>query len=321
MASDHAYTPAPAPPPSPRLPPPPSSPHPSHLQAPQISPRRFAVQPPLLNTTLAPPQPSGPAYLHGSTPVTASSLSLPFSPSLTPSTYAPSPVAAASPMAMRGSGPAAPYNPQQWSRGGSVNGQHLQHSQVSAPSRLHDVTGMEGIHNLSSSLSSDVLVLCNVVDPVDRLSLFSLLHPLPKHATNPVSSTPWHCTFPLHYRGAERVKACDANGTSLDAFPPTSIFAWAEPKHLAVPEHQQHFVASALRQHVSTSSPSSTAHQQSVLCATHLRLPQSAHFHGYTLECDQRNIKPTVPTPTTKKRSWSFLVPRQTDCQVQPFVL
>lgn len=153
MASEHLYTPAPAPapPPSPRLPPPPSSPHPSHLQAPQISPRRFAVQPPLLNTTLAPPQPSGPAYLQGTTPVTASSLSLPFSPSLTPSTYAPSPVAAASPMAMRASGPAAPYNPQQWSRGGSVNGQHLQHSQVSAPSRLHDVTGMEGIHNLSSS--------------------------------------------------------------------------------------------------------------------------------------------------------------------------
>lgn len=182
MASEHLYTPAPAPPPSPRLPPPPSSPHPSHLQAPQISPRRFAVQPPLLNTTLAPPQPSGPAYLQGSTPVTASSLSLPFSPSLTPSTYAPSPVAAASPMAMRGSGPAAPYNPQQWSRGGSVNGQHLQHSQVSAPSRLHDVTGMEGTYNFSSSSSSHTLVLCSRFHR--PAFLVSLLVRLQKHATN-----------------------------------------------------------------------------------------------------------------------------------------
>jgi len=159
MASEHAYTPAP--PPSPRLPPPPPSPHPAHLQAPQISPRRFAVQPPLLNTTLAPPPPSGHAYLHGSqhTPATASSLSLPFSPSLTPSAYAPSPAVAASPMAMRGSGPNVPYNPQQWTRGGNTSGQHVQHSQTSVPTRLQDVTGMEGIYR--SSFASKVHIQCS----------------------------------------------------------------------------------------------------------------------------------------------------------------
>ena len=158
MASERAYTPAP---PSPRLPPPPPSPHPAHLQAPQISPRRFAVQPPLLNTTLAPPPPTGHAYLHGSqhTPATASSLSLPFSPLLTPSTYAPSPVVAASPMAMRGSGANVPYNPQQWTRGGNASGQHLQHSQTSVPTRLQDVTGMEGIYR--SSFASEIHAQCS----------------------------------------------------------------------------------------------------------------------------------------------------------------
>ncbi|XP_014552577.1 hypothetical protein COCVIDRAFT_110007 [Bipolaris victoriae FI3] len=196
MASEQAYSPAP--PPSPRLPPPPPSPHPTHLQAPQISPRRFAVQPPLLNTTLAPPPPSGPAYLHGSTPVTASSLSLPFSPSLTPSTYAPSPVAAASPMAMRGSAPAAPYNPQQWSRGGSVNGQHVQHSQISVPSRLHDVTGMEASMpsppppyspgqnpNISQSLSTST-----TSSPQLTANTFPHPPPPPPPTSNPPSARP-----------------------------------------------------------------------------------------------------------------------------------
>jgi hypothetical protein len=155
MAPEHAsYNPAPR---SPRLPPPPPSPHPAHLQAPQISPRRFAVQPPLLNTTLAPPHQQGPSYLHGSTPATASSLSLPFSPSPTPSAYAPSSVAA-SPMAMRGSGSAAPYNPQQWTRGGNVSGQHVQHSQTSVPTRMQDVTGMEGIYY---SLLPRVRIICS----------------------------------------------------------------------------------------------------------------------------------------------------------------
>jgi hypothetical protein len=147
MASEHAsYNPAP---PSPRLPPPPPSPHPAHLQAPQISPRRYAVQPPLLNTTLAPPHQQGPSYLHGSlpTPATASSLSLPFSPSPAHSAYAPSPVAAASPMAMRGSGSAVPYNPQQWTRDRNISGQHVHHSQTSVPTRMQDVTGMEGIYH------------------------------------------------------------------------------------------------------------------------------------------------------------------------------
>lgn len=263
MASEHAYSPAP--PPSPRLPPPPPSPHPTNLQAPQISPRRFAVQPPLLNTTLAPPPPSGSAYLHGSTPVTASSLSLPFSPSLTPSTYAPSPVAAASPMAMRGSAPAAPYNPQQWSRGGSVNGQHVQHSQISVPSRLHDVTGMEGICDFS--LSSRLPRLCSRF----RRPAFLLSQVCNKFCVEHIMAL---CTPSPPRQSTRRIKMSDANTASLDALPATSIFAWSEPKHLAVTEHQHHFVAAAHCQYVSPPSAAAAApDQQSAIGASHFGLP------------------------------------------------
>ncbi|RAR16500.1 hypothetical protein DDE83_000065 [Stemphylium lycopersici] len=224
MASEHAYNPAP--PPSPRLPPPPPSPHPAHLQAPQISPRRFAVQPPLLNTTLAPPQPSGPSYLHGSTPATASSLSLPFSPSPTPSAYAPSPVAAASPMAMRGSGPAAPYNPQQWSRGANVGGQHLPHSQMSGPSRLQDVTGMEASMpsppppyspgqnpNISQSLSTS-----STSSPQMSASTFPHPPPPPPPSSNPPSARP---ISGYHSRPGSMVIPSSATSiTSNQQFPP-----------------------------------------------------------------------------------------------------
>ena len=244
MASDHVYHHA-APPPSPRLPPPPPSPHPSHLHAPQISPRRFAVQPPLLNTTLAPPQPAAPSYLHASTPATASSLSLPFSPSLTPSTYAPSPVAPASPMAMRGAAPAAPsylhastpatasslslpfspsltpstyapspvapaspmamrgaapaapYNPQQWSRGTPVGGHHVQHNQLSVPSRLHDVTGMEGTDSPFSLAPAPPPYVAESVDVLFPFSSSSSASSPPKHGANLVPSILWSCAFPL----------------------------------------------------------------------------------------------------------------------------
>ena len=227
MASEHAYNPAP--PPSPRLPPPPPSPHPAHLQAPQISPRRFAVQPPLLNTTLAPPQPSGPSYLHGSTPATASSLSLPFSPSHTPSAYAPSPVAAASPMAMRGSGPAAPYNPQQWSRGANVGGQHLQHAQISGPSRLQDVTGMEGIY-LYSLVPASSFYVANLVNPFSFLSRAwnqsCAEHDMPLCILCPVSSL---------FQHVPGLRIRDANSISIDALTTTPILSWPEPKHLTVP--------------------------------------------------------------------------------------
>lgn len=311
MASEQAYSPAP--PPSPRLPPPPPSPHPTHLQAPQISPRRFAVQPPLLNTTLAPPPPSGPAYLHGSTPVTASSLSLPFSPSLTPSTYAPSPVAAASPMAMRGSAPAAPYNPQQWSRGGSVNGQHVQHSQISVPSRLHDVTGMEGTRNFS--LSSLLPRLCSRF----RRPAFLLSQVCNKSCVEHIMAL---CTPSSPPRQSTRhIKMGDANTTSLDALPATSIFAWSEPKHLAVTEHQHHFVATAHCQYVSPPSAAPAADQQSAIGASHLRLPQSAYLHCHTLERHKCDIEPAVSPSTGKERYRSVGVARQTDFQVQPFVL
>ncbi|KAB2109765.1 hypothetical protein AG0111_0g1802 [Alternaria gaisen] len=223
---EHAYSPAP--PPSPRLPPPPSSPHPAHLQAPQISPRRFAVQPPLLNTTLAPPPQSGHSYLHGSlpTPATASSLSLPFSPSPAPSTYAPSPIAAASPMAMRGSGPAVPYNPQQWTRGGNVSGQHVQHSQTSVPTRLQDVTGMEASMpsppppyspgqnpNVSQSLSTS-----NTSSPQMSASTFPHPPPPPPPSSNPSSARP---ISGYHSRPGSMVIPSSATSiTSNPQFPP-----------------------------------------------------------------------------------------------------
>lgn len=143
MATDYPAPRAPLPPPPP---PPPHAPAPGLLHAPQTPPllRRIAVQPPLLTTALAPPQPA--PFLHGSlhTPATASSLSLPFSPFVasSPATYA-APSIPASPMAARNPS-SVPYNPQQWTRGGPVTGQHLQHAQTSVPSRLHDLTGMEG---------------------------------------------------------------------------------------------------------------------------------------------------------------------------------
>ncbi|CAE6995482.1 hypothetical protein CFE70_000094 [Pyrenophora teres f. teres 0-1] len=228
MASEHAYNPAP---PSPRLPPPPPSPHPSHLQAPQISPRRFAVQPPFLNTTLAPPLPSGHAYLHGSqnTPATASSLSLPFSPSLTPSTYAPSPAVAASPMAMRGSGPTLPYNPQQWTRGGNASGQHIQHSQTSVPTRLQDVTGMEASMpsppppyspgqnpNLSQSLSTSTT-------SSPQMSAGAFPHPPPPPPPPPPSSNPSSARPISGYHSRPGSMVIPSSATSITSnpqFPP-----------------------------------------------------------------------------------------------------
>ncbi|KAF1836172.1 hypothetical protein BDW02DRAFT_596703 [Decorospora gaudefroyi] len=223
----HAYHPAPAPS-SPRLPPPPPSPHPAHLQAPQISPRRFAVQPPLLNTTLTPPHHQPPSYLHGSlpTPATASSLSLPFTPSPTPSTYAPSPVAAASPMAMRGSASAVPYNPQQWSRGGNVGGQHMQHSQTSVPTRMQDLTGMEASMpsppppysptqnpNISQSLSTST-------NSSPQLSGNAFPHPPPPPppTSNPSSARP---TSGYHSRPGSMIVPSSATSVTSNAqFPP-----------------------------------------------------------------------------------------------------
>lgn len=168
MASDHHY-PAPhsalppqAPPPPPQHPPP-TPLHPAAIPPPQLSPsRRIVVQPPLITTTVATN-----SYLHGSlhTPATATSLSLPFSPYLSqsPATHVPSPISAspisASPMASR-TPSSVPYNPQQWSRGGPVSGQHVQHAQTSMPTRLSDVTGMEGISlfplSSPSALSEDL---------------------------------------------------------------------------------------------------------------------------------------------------------------------
>ncbi|KAL1591742.1 hypothetical protein SLS60_011741 [Paraconiothyrium brasiliense] len=130
-------SPLPPPPPSPRV-----GSHLHQTQAQQTSPlRRIAVQPPILNTQLAPPPGQ---YSHGHTPASATSLNVSFSPyAPTPSSYAASPIVPPSPMAMRNPG----YNPQQWARsGGTVGGQYVPHSATQTPivtSRPQDVTGME----------------------------------------------------------------------------------------------------------------------------------------------------------------------------------
>ena len=146
MAFDHEY-PAPLPAPHSPLPLPPPPPPPRlQLQTPQTSPlRRIAVQPPLLTTSLAPPQ--GAPFLHGQTPVSAISLSVPFSPyAPSPSTYAASPIVS-SPMAMRNAPSASvPYNPQQWGRNTSVGGQYAPHpaQTTTITSQPREITGMEG---------------------------------------------------------------------------------------------------------------------------------------------------------------------------------
>lgn len=160
MSSEHDYAvprsplpppPPPPPPPHPPLqpaaqaPPSPRPPQPPLPSPQQTSPlRRIAVQPPIITTALAPPQ--GAAFLHGNTPVSATSLSLPFSPyAPSPSTYAASPVPS-SPMALRHPS-SLPYNPQQWGRNGPVAGQYVPHSAAHTPvatSRPQEVTGMEG---------------------------------------------------------------------------------------------------------------------------------------------------------------------------------
>lgn len=156
MASEHEY-PAPPSVPHSSLPPPPPPPR-MQLQTPQTSPlRRIAVQPPLLTTSLAPPQ--GASYLHGhQTPVSAVSLNPAFSPyAPSPSTYAASPVVS-SPMTMRNtSSSSAPYNPQQWGRNAPVGGQYALHmTQAQAPTstpttRPREVTGMEGEYDFYMS--------------------------------------------------------------------------------------------------------------------------------------------------------------------------
>jgi hypothetical protein len=155
-------------------------------------------------------------------------LSLPFSPSPTPSTYAPSPVAAASPMAMRGSGPAVPYNPQQWTRGGNVSGQHVQHSQTSVPSRLQDVTGMEGTYHF---LIRPCFVFY-VVDWIDFLFFFS------KHGTLCVCvEASVVCIAYQLRRHIPDMTTCDADCNSVDALPTPSILAWSEPERVAIFKH------------------------------------------------------------------------------------
>ncbi|KAF2704612.1 hypothetical protein K504DRAFT_390164 [Pleomassaria siparia CBS 279.74] len=204
MAYEHREYPAsrsvpqsPLPPPPPPPPPPPAPPQlqlqtPQTPQTPQTSPpRRIAVQPPLLTTSLAPPQ--GASFLHGHhTPVSAVSLNVPFSPyTPSPSIYAASP-AVSSPMAMRNasSSSSVPYNPQQWGRNTQMGGQYAPHMTQTpiATSRLGEVTGMEAAlpsppppyspaqnHTISQAVSSAIHT------PVGAF---------PSHLSHPTSALP-----------------------------------------------------------------------------------------------------------------------------------
>ncbi|KAH8725128.1 hypothetical protein GQ44DRAFT_707808 [Phaeosphaeriaceae sp. PMI808] len=162
-------------PPSPLPPPPPlpaSAPLPSTASPgqsplyhpPQISPlRRLAVQPPRLRTVALAPHPHHHQAPHGhlQTPASAVTLTIPYSPApfaaSSPSTYAPSPLPPASPMAMRNT--SVPYNPQQWSRNGpAVRAQYAPHAAPQTVTRSHEVTGMEGISIFIFFFSSSILV-------------------------------------------------------------------------------------------------------------------------------------------------------------------
>ncbi|KAF2264700.1 hypothetical protein CC78DRAFT_616611 [Lojkania enalia] len=150
MSSEHDYTtprsPLPPRPPPPPPPPPPqvTSPRlPAAGQSGQTSPlRRIVVQPPIITTALAPPQQG--TFLHSQTPISATSLSVPFSPfAPSPSTHAASPVS--SPLAMRTSS-SIPYNPQQWGRNGPVGGGYVPYSSTPTPTAAaqpREITGME----------------------------------------------------------------------------------------------------------------------------------------------------------------------------------
>jgi hypothetical protein len=159
------------------LPPPPPSAYSGQAQgyqAPQTSPlRRLAVQPPRLRTALAPQQ--GP-YGQLQTPASASNLSVPYSPFVasSPSSYAPSPLPSASPMAMRNT--SVPYNPQQWGRTGPAGGQYAPHPAVQTIARTHDMTGMEG--NSRPFLESGALCSipsCSGNNPTISLRAFFML--------------------------------------------------------------------------------------------------------------------------------------------------
>lgn len=102
----------------------------------------------------------------------------------------------------------------------------------------------------------------------------------------------------------------DANRNSLDALTTTSILAWSEPERIAIPQHQQHIVASDVCQHISPSTTSPTPEQQSFVCATHLWISQSTWVNGHTFERDKHNIEPSVPTSTSQEWNRSFSVAR-----------
>lgn len=144
MSSDQDFAVPRSPLPPPPPPPAPASPRlPGSRPAQQTSPlRRIAVQPPIITTALAPPQ--GTSFLLSQTPVSATSLSVPFSPyAASPAPYAASPVS--SPMAMRAPS-SVPYNPQQWGRNGPVGGAYVPHSATQTPTatnRPREITGME----------------------------------------------------------------------------------------------------------------------------------------------------------------------------------
>ncbi|KAF1911270.1 hypothetical protein BDU57DRAFT_524299 [Ampelomyces quisqualis] len=220
------WAPVPPPPPPPPLPPQHS---PSLYHAPQISPlRRLAVQPPRLRTAaLDTPQQHG--LRPAQTPASAPNPSVPYSPfaaSSPPSTYAPSPLPPASPMAMRNT--AVPYNPQQWGRNGPGTGQYAPHTAVQTAARSHDVTGMEAAMPsppppYSPAQQQNISQTINSASPQAQVSAFMLAHPPPPPppTSTPGSSRPVSGFSNFQSRPGSMVIPSSATSvTSNQQFPP-----------------------------------------------------------------------------------------------------
>ncbi|KAH7135965.1 hypothetical protein B0J11DRAFT_175461 [Dendryphion nanum] len=230
MSSDHDY-PAPR---SPLPPPPPPPPHPHVSQTPasivhpsQISPlRRIAVQPPIITTALAPP----PQQSYLQTPVSTTSLSLPFSPyAPSPSTYAASPIS--SPMAMRNTS-SVPYNPQQWVRNGQLGGTYLPHGnpQIQTAARSHEITGMEGIpapQNRNSFISTSINPATLAAMPSPPPPYSPAVGPS-QNISQALSSSPHHSGNALSPPSSEYIPSASSSR-------PVSSFVNSRPGSMVVP--------------------------------------------------------------------------------------
>jgi hypothetical protein len=251
----------------------------SLYQAPQVSPlRRLAVQPPRLRTVALAPQQQ--AVHQSQTPASASTLNIPYSPfaAASPSTYAPSPLPSASPMAMRNT--SVPYNPQQWGRNGPVSGQYAPHTVAQTATRAHDMTGMEG--NSRPFLTLLILNLLCSISPYSR-------------SNSTLSSS---LTMSNMFLYCCRVQL---NFSSSHAVPPSAVLARpTTTEHISNPEF---WIPSATRQcfPLEPSPSPTTANRYTFVLALGLWLPESSRVHGHTVERDKHNIKSTISASTIKE--------------------